>query len=186
MENVWRITPTLSVDSAYMMQRLRISHSRLRVETWYCSHIAYRVLYYILSTAVAGGLMSLTRRGSSRSDLKVRRICNMPFLIVMYSSIVTAGSLFPDLWLLAATNHLMISVTVSWWRMTGSVETGDNEGKYCPHTHTHTRLSEILVAQQGGCRESWSVLPCLQKCQQVKAEQLWKLMLWYVCVCIVK
>ena len=46
------------------------------------------------------------------------------------------------------------------------------------HTNTHSRLSEILVAQQGGCRESWSILLCLQK---MPAGQSWTALKSHVC-----
>lgn len=65
---------------------------------------------------------------------------------------------------------------MSWLKMTGSVETVNNEKKRMSarthtHTHRHTHwLSEILVTQQGGCRQSWSVVFRLQKFQQFKAQ----------------
>lgn len=54
--------------------------------------------------------------------------------VSLYSSIIKA-SLSPDLWLLAVAVCIMISGTVSWLRMTGSVETVDNEGNFSRHTH---------------------------------------------------
>ena len=81
----------------------------------------------------------------------------------------------PDLFCreqIAVTVHVLVAAAVSWWRLTGSVATVGGKLQYT-HTHTHTWLSEICVAQQGGCRGSWCVLHCLQKCQRVKAEQLW-------------
>lgn len=63
---------------------------------------------------------------------------------------------------------------MSWLKMTGWVETVDNARAHTHTRRTHARapawLSEILVAQQGGCRESWSVVLRLQKCLQVKVQ----------------
>lgn len=68
---------------------------------------------------------------------------------------------------------------MSWLEMTGWVETVDNEENARTHTDARARacawLSEILVAQQGGCRESWSVVHRFQKnASRSKLQQLWK------------
>lgn len=95
----------MQCNSVYMMQDLRISHP------WFCLY-SLRALQILFSISCFYYILSVS----------------------LYSSIVKA-SLSPDLWLLAVAVCIMISGTVSWLRMTGSVETGDNEGNFSRHTH---------------------------------------------------
>lgn len=74
---------------------------------------------------------------------------------------------------------------MSWLKMTGWVGTVDDEENArahmrarTPYTRARAWLSEILVAQRGGCWESWSVVLCLQKCQQVKAQTALEAHVW--------
>lgn len=108
----------------------------------------------------------------------------LPFLMWHGSCIITA-SWSLDLRLLTVTKH---TVRCSWWH---ELIEDDRLGRDCwqrgegTRTHAHMLagrapawLSEILVAQQGGCRESWSVALLLQKCLQVKVQRALEAHAW--------
>lgn len=97
-----------------------------------------------------------------------------PFWCDTYSCIITA-SLSLDLWLLSVRKN---TVRCSWWH---ELIEDDRLGRNCwqrgkstharrPYARAPAWLGEILVAQQAGCRESWSVVLFLRKCLQVKVQ----------------
>lgn len=115
---------------------------------------------------------------------RMRNMLILPFLIwhgqLRYCRCVSWSLASRCYW----TYSVMISVTwadLGWQARRKLLTTRKNahtHARSLARAHRRAWLSEILVAQQGGCGESWSVVVCLQKCQQVKAQTALKAHAW--------